>query len=329
MKKRRLKRVAICTAAVLLALLCIHSAATVIIYEAIFSSRFQTPGWMPELADYEGLISERSDFLNSDGERLAGYKYFKEGSEPRSAVIVSHGFGNGHRPYLPFIDAFASAGYLVFAYDGTGNDASEGNGTKGLVQAVVDLEAAILHVKTLPCYRELPLMLFGHSMGAYAAGAVLGLCSDIKAAALIAPFNESEDMLRYESGKYVGPLADVLLPSVAYYEWLKFGGKYADLSVSESVKRSDAAVLVASAADDVTVPPECGAEILGKELRGVTRVEFLQYTDGGHTDIMYSFRAREYRRSVSDTAQINKKLYFEVNEELLFEITELFGEALS
>ena len=91
--------------------------ATVVIYESIFSFRFETEEWLRySVEDFDGLLCERSDFYSTDGTRLAGYKYSKDAENVKGVVVVAHGLGGGgHNFYMPFIDVFASNGYKVFA----------------------------------------------------------------------------------------------------------------------------------------------------------------------------------------------------------------------
>ena len=44
-------------------------------------------------------------------------------------------------------DYLSSNGYLVFAYDATGNDESEGDAVNGLPQGIIDLDYAIRFIK--------------------------------------------------------------------------------------------------------------------------------------------------------------------------------------
>ena len=117
-------------------------------------------------------------------------------------------------------------------------------------------------------------------------------------------------------------------------------GAYADISVSESIRSSDAGVLIIAADDDATVPTECGLDILETELSGIPRVKFSRLSSGGHTDFMYSARARAYRREillgwqssgVIDYGEylektVDKSLYFEVDEALVSAALSLFAE---
>ena len=140
--------------------LIVMPVSTIIVYEAIFSTRYETLDWMSfSVQDYEGLQMQRSDF-ESGGVTLAGYKYSKQASVVKGVVIIAHGMGGGgQNAYMPFADCFTSAGYLVFAYDARGNDNSGGDSVEGLPQGVMDLDSAICHVKQIKEYSGLPIML--------------------------------------------------------------------------------------------------------------------------------------------------------------------------
>lgn len=53
----------------------------------------------------------------------------------------------------------------MFAYDATVCDESEGKVFGSINQAVIDLEYAIHFVKKEECFKNLPILLMGHSMG--------------------------------------------------------------------------------------------------------------------------------------------------------------------
>ena len=300
-KKRRLIWIsAVCL--VLIGPLVVMPLTAVIIYESIFSSRYETLSWMEfSVSDFEGLTVERSDF-QSDGVRLAGYCYQSAACEsPRGVVVVAHGMGGGgHNTYMPFIDRFTAAGYLVFAYDARGNDNSDGDSVEGLPQGVIDLDAAIRHVRSLERYRELPILLFGHSWGAYAAGNVLNFHPDVAAAVLIAGFNESEDMLLYQSSEIVGPLARGSLFYVEGYERLKFGRAYTEITAVEGMRSSEAQILVVHSRNDATVPPEYGYDCFYREFSTDERFDFVLYEDRGHDYLFYSDAAWAYREQLNE-----------------------------
>ena len=78
---------------------------------------------------------------------------------------------------LPETMHFVDSGYSVLTYDATGTGASGGSGTRGLAQSALDLDAALTRAEQ----EDLPILLFGHSWGGYAAAAVLGGSHDVTA----------------------------------------------------------------------------------------------------------------------------------------------------
>lgn len=292
------KILAIALAALLLHLTVVMPVATVIIYEAIFSTRFETEDWLCySTEDFEGLSVERSDFYSSDGVRLAGYKYSRaESGTPQGVAVVAHGLGGGgHNFYMPLINELCKGGYAVFAYDAHGNDESEGDSAEGLPQGVIDLDCAISHVKALECYDGLPIVLLGHSWGAYSAASVLSLHPDVKAAVLLSGFNESEDLLLHEARRYAWIFADLSSPYVFLYERIKFGSRYADASAIDGIADSNADVLVVHSEDDADVPFDLGYGKLYGEYGDSERVEFIKYTDRGHNYVFCSEDSQSYR----------------------------------
>ena len=174
-------------------------ALTVYIYNENFNRRFQSyEPRMLRLEDFDGLERTRYEFPSDKGQMLAGYLYsFGEGQH--GIVIIAHGFGGGgHNSYMDVADYFARNGYLVFAYDATGNDESEGKGVGGLPQGVIDLDHAISFVEESGNFPELPIMLFGHSWGGYSVCSVLSLHPEVKAVIACSGFNSSPDMFEAE-----------------------------------------------------------------------------------------------------------------------------------
>ena len=348
----KLKKAVIVSVAVILCnIFVIMPIATVVIYESIFSMRFETEEWLKySVGDFEGLLCERSDFYSTDGTRLAGYKYFKDGQSVKGLVIIAHGLGGGgHNFYMPFIDIFTSNGYKVFAYDAHGNDNSEGHSAKGLPQGVIDLDCAIDYAKTLDEYKDLPIVLLGHSWGGYSAASVLSMHKDIKAAVIISGFNESEDLILYQGSQVVGFFADLTVPYVFFYEKLKFGGEYADASAIRGIAESDAKVMVIHSADDADVPIEYGYEKLYSEFAENGRVEFVKYEDRGHSYVFCSDASHEYRVMLNEQyasyidshggketeelkrafmlEYLDKKKCFELDFELMEKIILLYDES--
>lgn len=323
--------------------------ATVVIYESIFSGVSNENSWENlTVEDFEGLEMERSDFT-SGSNILAGYKYSKKGQAVRGVVVIAHGFGcGGQKLYMAFADYFTSNGYLVFAYDATGNDKSGGDTSEGLPQGVIDLNNALVHVKEVKDYRGLPIMLFGHSWGGYSVANVLGMHQDVKAAAIVAGFNESENMLEHMSLRYAGIFTYFGMPYVEAYENLKFGGEYTGISAVEEMGKTDAGIIILHSKDDETVPTKYGYDKFYEKYSDDERFEFLLFEDRGHNFLYYTKDAQKYREQLEKdyktyleisgkkdsaeikaeymTANIDKEKYFDVDEEVMGKILATFNE---
>lgn len=108
--------------------------------------------------------------FRSGRNRLAGYLWNESGT--RGLIVFAHGMGTEVEYYLPEIHHFATQGYKVFAFEYSGYCSSSGH-FYGFPQAVIDLKYALDFVDD----GSLPVILMGHSMGAYAVCAV-GQCTD-------------------------------------------------------------------------------------------------------------------------------------------------------
>ncbi len=275
---------------------------TAIVYECVFSDRFETPDFLRyDVSEFEGLAVERSDFYADGGVTLAGYKYSVEGASPKGVAVVCHGLGGGgHNSYMPYIYEFCLGGYYVFAYDVRGNDNSGGKSVEGLPQGVVDLDFALHHILTIEEYEGLPIVLFGHSWGAYSAGSILYMHSDIKAAVLVAGFNESSDLIYHRGERIVGKSAKFILPYVKFYERVKFGKEFSSANVLGGFSKTDAGILIIHSADDTVVPSKYGYDKFYELFGENERFDFRLYEDKGHESAAF----------FEDTSLINEIIDF-------------------
>ena len=280
--------------------LIIFPVTTVIIYESVFGDRYETASWLEfSVEDYEGLQMERSDFQSEDV-TLAGYKYLKADQNVKGVVVIAHGLGGGgHNTYMPFIDYFTSNGYYVFAYDARGNDNSGGDDVEGLPQGIICLDDALHHAAAIEEYKELPFTLFGHSWGGYSVGSVLYMHPEIKAAVIIAGFNESEDLLEYQGQRVTGTDTRILLPYLKLYELIKFGEEYSSVSAIKGLEKTEAGIMIVHSKDDATVPAKYGYDKFYEAFGSSDRFEFVLYEDKGHDYLFYSEAAWDYRERLN------------------------------
>lgn len=284
MQKHRLYLILISTFVILLAVVFIASLViTKIIYDSNFKKRHQSSSRVIYRVEYyDGLNMEECSFRSNKGQVLAGAKYSRDDQEIKGLAVLAHGFGGGgQRTFMEVSDFLTRNGYLVFAYDATANDKSEGDGIAGLPQGVIDLDYALKYAKSLPEYKNLPIVLFGHSWGAYSVGSVLEFHPDVKAAVMASGLHDSPGMIRQRGKEYAGDAVRFLMPSARFYEWLMFG-KYASCSASEGFQNApDTRVMIIYSMDDQTVLPECGYEPFIPYMDSA-RFQFRIYEDRGH-----------------------------------------------
>lgn len=315
-------------------LLIVLMGGSILIYESNFGERFETAQWLAyEPEDFEGLQMEQCYFPSNDGQMLAGYRYSKEDQEVKGLVVLAHGLGGGgHNTYMDVADYFTSNGYLVFAYDCTGNDLSEGDSVGGMPQGVIDLDYALRYVKTVPEYTDLDVVLWGHSWGAYSAGSVLQFHPDVKAVVMVAGMNRSEDLIGYQGQLMAGDAVEMVLPFMMAYEGLKFGD-YASVSVMEGFEASDAAVMILHSRDDDTVPAEYGYDVFYEAYADDERFQFILFEDRGHNYLYNSEASEVYRDQINeDYAAYVESNGGEYNAEIKMEFMEQFldkGEAFA
>ena len=269
---------------VLVFLLVVMPVLTVKIYRASFNKRYETSNTAANKpAFYPGLETEACTFKTLQGHTLAGMKYHKKDQEIKGVAVIAHGMGGGgQKGFTNVADRFTSDGYLVFAYDATGNDLSEGDSTGGLPQGVIDLDHALRFVKEQPEYKDLPIVLFGYSWGAYSVGSVLNLHPDVKAAVMASGFNRSIGMIEQRGAGYVGKFAvKLMLPYVQVYEKILYG-KYPALSAVKGFETAkDTRIMIIYSLDDDTVRQENGYEPF-LPYQDDPRFTFKIYDDRGH-----------------------------------------------
>lgn len=291
-KKTALIIVACVVAAFFLVLM---PVATIIVNGAYFGNRMETVDWMTySVDDFEGLNVTECVFPSNNGQSLAGYRYSRDNQKTNGVVVIAHGLGAGHNTYMDVANYFTSNGYLVFAYDVTGNDKSEGDSIEGLPQGVIDLDYALQYVKAADEYKDLPIVLFGHSWGGYSVGSVLNCHKDVEAAVLVAGFDRSIELFEQQGEDIAGPVIKLFVPYFSLYERIKFG-EYATYSAIDGFESSDADIMVIHSRDDETVRAENGYDKFYSIYADNPRFLFVEYEDRGHGYLYYTDAARGYK----------------------------------
>jgi len=298
------------------------------VYTKAFYKRTQTDTFfLFKKEQFPSLIAEKETFLNNEGKKLTGYFYHYDKYDASKVIIFAHGYGNGHRRYLDLINCLCKNGLLVFSYDLTGFDESEGEGIRSFPQAIIDLSQAISFVQTYSKHSGKDIYLCGHSMGGYAVGCNLGIHSDIKKAVIISGFNQSAELIKAHGEEWIGPdAADVVKYINAYEE--EFFGKYASYSVLDGLRAAkDTRVLIIHSKDDQTVPYNASYALYYREFKDNPHFSFIDYKDRGHGTIYqskegrnyYEKQVKEYRKYCKDNPHLSdeeKNAYIEANVDM-------------
>ena len=105
-----------------------------------------------------------------DGETLALREWTVEGAAPRAVVQIVHGLGEHMGRYDHVAQRLNSWGFAVRAHDHYGHGRSSGvrGGLPSTLRLIDDLAAVVDETQRV-CPEEVPLILFGHSLGGLVA----------------------------------------------------------------------------------------------------------------------------------------------------------------
>lgn len=199
-------------------------------------------------ADFPGLVREPYPFRSPMGHMLQGSFYHYGQPMAGRVVVFDHGLGGGHRSYLKEVELLARRGYLVFTYDHTGCMESGGESTNGLGQSLCDLDACLRALKADPAYAGYAISVVGHSWGAYACLNIPAFHPDVRHVVAISGFLSVEQMLRQVFSGVRRPFVGVGREIEREAHPDTFACRAQD-----SLKRTDARVLVIHSADDRVV----------------------------------------------------------------------------
>ena len=272
------------------------------IYHKMFDHRFYSPKFFSFAdSDFPNLIKEKQTFKSNEGNTLKGYIYRQKSAQIQGIFVFSHGYGGGgHHCYLDLINAVTEEGFLVFAYDATANDESEGKSIHGFTQGMLDADKAISHIESLKKYKDLPLYLMGHSWGAYSVSNALDYHPRVKGLISLSGFNMSTSIFEANGELYAGDSSKEFYEKIHAHEMDLFK-ELANHTAIDSFRSSKARICIIHAENDKTVPISAGYDKYYQEFKNDKRFKFIHYIARGHATIYYTNEGRRYVERINKT----------------------------
>ncbi len=205
--------------------------------------------------NFDNLNARPINFKSNKGQTLNGFLYSNAKVDTYKALIVfSHGMGAGHLAYTTEINCFAQKGYLVLAYDNTGTCSSEGEKLYGFAQGIIDLKHALDFVNSREDLKDMPLLLAGHSWGAYSVCNVSALIPDkeIKGIVAFSPFNSMNKLIRDIAKSKTKLNLSILSPFFDLINLIRFG-KTGVLRTCDTIDGNSIPTLVMHGGNDMQV----------------------------------------------------------------------------
>ncbi|MBQ1260638.1 MAG: alpha/beta hydrolase, partial [Clostridia bacterium] len=227
--------------------------------------------------DFDGLMSSEFSFAGNRGQQLTGAFYYYGDMRHDRLIIFDHGMGNGHVAYMKEIELLCSAGYTVFSYDHTGTRMSEGENICGFAQSLCDLDFAINAIRSIPEYKDTAISVIGHSWGGFSTLNIGACHPEITHLVAMAGFCSVKTML----GQLFGGFMRRYIPAIYALE-AENVPTYTDFDAVESLKKTDAKLMVIHSEDDRTVSFKAHFERMKNALADRENTEFVALLGKGH-----------------------------------------------
>ena len=293
------RRLIILAGVFLILFVIIPMSATVIIYNHTFARRAESPQYRAFLrhGDIPGF-DKRTVTFPSGRNMLTGYIFGEENH--KGLVVVAHSFGDGAEGYFGVITYFVDMGWRVFTYDKTGSHNSEGGGTRGLVQSVLDLDSALTFIAAQEW--GLPIVLFGHSWGGFASTAILNFDHEISAVVSLAGYNRPIRVLQDTSRRVLGRAGTLAYPYLWAYQRFLFG-RSAGLSAVGGINSGNVPVKIIHGTADWLIQYNSAGIIAYRDSITNPNVQFVTHYmphHNCHMNLLMTKDAAAYAREVDN-----------------------------
>jgi len=260
--------------------------------------------------DFPALSKRQILHFRSGPNQLSAYLY--EADAPKALMVIAHGFtslADGSGAILQ--DYFLHQGYDVLAVDLTASGLSEGDSIGGMYQSAYDLQACLAFIHQDRKLSRFPLLLLGHSWGAFGCCAVLNFDQTPKAVAEMSGYVSPDALMLAEAKSKAGPFAELTKPDMDAALKERAGDKGFLSAVSGINKAKKTSVLLVQGGLDETVPVK-DCSIFDQDATIKNRhVKKLFYPKKHHEDIWYAQDSCDYiasfRKAESDLLRQYKK----------------------
>lgn len=248
---------------------------------------------------FESRYARRAFSFPSGNNTLRGYLYGEDhsGEHPKGLLVFCHGIWAIPEKYLAFLTGFIDRGYLVFTYCNTGCGYSEGVNLRGLPQSPMDLNAALTYIESDEQLSQYPVVLLGHSWGAFAVTAGLNYTHHkVQAVCSMSGFHKPTEVAMDTVVATVGRIGKMVYPYVTLVQYMTFG-KQSNLTAVEGINKRDIPVLITHANQDEFIHYDISSIISHRKEITNPKVEYITITEegrNGHNTFFANEQAAAY-----------------------------------
>lgn len=275
--------------------------------------------------DQKKYPREQKYFMSGDT-KLNSY-YYSASNDSKGTVIVVNGYHCTADRHLPEIMYFVDHNWSVFTFEGTGVGGSGGDSQVGLSQSRLDTDAAVEYVSS---FESKPIVLYGHSEGAYAAVTSLGDGKCVSAVVSVSGFNSPLELMHHHTKNNIGIIADLEYPFMYAHNYILFN-ENSNTQAYEAINSTDTPVAIFQGKNDTTVPYSISIYSHKSELKNPNAVCFeVGSSRGNHSTIWLSDSAAQYTMKYREKPfkNVDKAKANELNDKFMEYVVEFYNNAV-
>lgn len=241
---------------------------------------FQTVKTVNQQHCHEQYAERNSPITFRSGKNLLNGCIYGAGNKA-GIVVISPGMGVTSDYYIPEALWLTEHGYMVMTFDNTAYRNNPGS-FRGFSQAVLDLRAAVHYAEQY----ELPITLFGHSMGGYAVCAVLNFADvTVDKVVSVAGFATINQVIHSYAKANIKKLSSLIELLVRIAQFIYFGWRK-NLSAVDGINGSETKIVIAQGKNDEEVLCDTVSIYGHQALLRKTNIRYLLFDQGIHSTHM-------------------------------------------